>query len=267
MSPNTYSKEETQRRYLQGELTEKDRMAFEAWLVDHPEVANELHALQALDQKISLAAQAPTPEPTGQMDQRFYAMLAEASVPQATVLDKLLGLFKLPQIRRFAYGAGLVTAGVFVGHYGHLLQQQDDLETFRIQSQQQQIQALAVLSMLEMPSANKRIMAIQLAGMNEAPDDPVFDALLNTLVQDDNVNVRLEALEVLANHSDKEQVRIGLLNAITQQQSPTLQVALSQLMLALKEKAAVTPIKELIEKPDVMEEVKQQLNQTINELI
>lgn len=267
MLPKDMTSEVTHAQYLNDELSDAERQAFEAWLVKHPDVERELSALCLVDQQVTQSGEIPIPEPTSQMDQCFYEMLDQETASKRSVIQQIFDWFDLPQVKRVAYATGFAVTGFFIGHYAHLLQQSDDFETLQIQNQQQQIQALAVLSMLDMPSANKRIMAIQLAGMNDMPNEPVFDALLNTLVKDNNVNVRLEALAVLANHTDNDQVRVGLLNAIKEQQSPTLQVALSQLMLALKEKEAIEPIKELIEQPDVLDQVKEQLNQTVEELI
>jgi len=264
--------------YINNKMTAADRLAFEAMLATAPEASQELAELRQMMALVEQRSEQGLPEPSARMDERFYAMLDQQvqqdQHEQAAEITNSPGMmsrfwqwFSLPQAQKLAYGMGFLVVGLFVGHYAHLLKQQDELVAERLLIKDQQIQALTVLSLLDMPSANKRIMAVNLAGMSKQPNQQILDALLTTLQQDSNVNVRLEALEVLASHANNPQVRQGLLQSIKQQQSPMVQIAMADLMRQLNETRAVEPLREMIEQQDLIEPVRTELNDTVNELI
>ena len=264
--------------YINNKMTAADRLAFEAMLATDPEASQELAELRQMMALVEQRGEQGLPEPSARMDERFYAMLDQQvqqdQQEQAAEITNSPGMmsrfwqwFSLPQVQKLAYGMGFLVVGLFVGHYAHLLKQQDELVAERLLIKDQQIQALTVLSLLDMPSANKRIMAVNLAGMSKQPNQQILDAMLTTLQQDSNVNVRLEALEVLASHANNPQVRQGLLQSIKQQQSPMVQIAMADLMRQLNETRAVEPLREMIEQQDLIEPVRTELNDTVNELI
>ncbi len=282
MSLDTNQREELEMKmmdYISGNLSEEEAKAFNQLIADHPEYSQELFELKQMMELVEQHDNSVIPAASEQMDQRFYDML-NAEVNQESVLknqqspglwQRILGWFQLPQVRKLSYGFSFMVVGVFLGHYLHLLNNQSTLEAERIAIKDQQIQALTVLSLLDMPSVNKRLMAVNLASMNENPNESIVDALLATLKQDSNINVRLEALEVLAayanNNRQDAEIRADLVSSINYQDSPMVQIALANLMLQLNEKQAVEPIQQLLKQPELIEPVRTQLNQTLDELI
>ena len=257
--------------YISGRMTTEEIKAFEQLISENPDYSEDLLELKETMQLMEQYDQVEIPQPSVQMDEGFYSMLG-AEVEQLSespkgFWHKLLVWFQLPQLRKVAYGFSFMFMGVFIGHYMHLLNGQSELEAERLAIKDQQIQALTVLSLLDMPSANKRLMAVNLAGMSDQPNVSVVDALLVTLKQDNNVNVRLEALDVLARHTELGSVRKGLVQAINYQDSPMVQMALANLMLQLNEEQAVEPIRKLLKQPEIIEPVRSKLNETVNELI
>ena len=77
-----------------------------------------------------------------------------------------------------------------------------------------------MLNMLEKESTSERLKAVNLTqGMDNA-SEKVVEALLQTLNNDPNVNVRLSALEALFPYASNPKVREGLIQSISQQESP-----------------------------------------------
>lgn len=261
--------------YLSGQMPAAEQSAFEQLLAEHPEYSQELLELKQMMAVVEQHDQLEVPEPSPQMDQRFYDMLhqeaSQTSQANSAWWHNLWSWLQLPQVRKLSYGFSFMVVGVFLGHYLHLLNNQSSIEAERLAIKDQQIQALTVLSLLDMPSVNKRLMAVNLASMNEQPDAAIVDALLATLQQDSNVNVRLEALEVLAsyasNRSEDDAIRTALAGSINYQDSPMVQIALANLMLQLNEKQAVEPIQQLLKQPELIEPVRTELNQTLDQLI
>ena len=257
--------------YISGRMTPEEMTKFDQLIAQNPSYSQDLLELKEMVRLMEQHDQVEIPKPSAQMDESFYTMLQAQTEAQNTkpknIWQPFKTWFQLPQIRKVVYGFSFMFLGVFLGHYTHLLNGQSDLEAERLAIKDQQIQALTVLSLLDMPSANKRLMAVNLASMSDHPNDSVVEALLMTLKQDSNVNVRLEALEVLAQHTELGSVRSGLVQAIHFQDSPMVQVAMANLMLQMNEEQAVEPIRKLLEQPEIIEPVRVKLNETVNELI
>jgi HEAT repeat protein len=121
--------------------------------------------------------------------------------------------------------------------------------------------------MLGNSSATERMKAVQFARELAAPDGAVLNALVRTVNDDPNVNVRLLAVEALALYTDHPEVREALVQAIVRQDSPLVQLALADVMLALNEKRAVEPIRRLIASPRVDYAVKSRLEAAVRQLL
>jgi hypothetical protein len=278
MSHKTLSQEELELKmadFIGGQMSSDEAEDFGQIITNNPQYKKVLAEFKRMMEIVDQHGNLEIPEPSSQMDNNFYSLLNAETNKHKTkqkevrtngFLSGLMNFFNLPQVRKLTYGFSFMVVGVFVGHYLHLLNTQTNIEAQRISIKDQQIQALTVLSLLDMPSANKRLMAINLASMSEAPSQPILDALLVTLKQDSNVNVRLEALDVLATLTSYETVRTGLVSAINQQKSPMVQIAMANLMLKMNEQDAVQPIQDLLQKTDLIEPVREQLNDTVNEL-
>ncbi len=257
--------------YISGRMDPDEIITFNELIAENPEYSQELVELKHMMELFAQHDGAAVPEPSEQMDHNFYAMLhqqvATDSQYDNSLISRVKSWFKLPQVRKVSYAFSFMVVGVFLGHYMHLLNTQTDIVNQRIAIKDQQIQALTVLSLLDIPSANKRLMAVNLVSMTDQPNEAIVDALLGVLKQDENTNVRLEVLEVLAQHTEVKAVRAGLVSAINYQDSPMVQIAIADLMLAIDEQNAVKPIQKLLQQSELIEPVRTKLNQTINDLI
>lgn len=80
------------------------------------------------------------------------------------------------------------------------------------------------------------------------------------------MNVRLVTLEALADLARDPRVREGLVQSLSRQESPLVQVALADVMLKLQEKRSLKPMRQLLQRPNTNDLVKSKLEQTIKEL-
>jgi len=111
-----------------------------------------------------------------------------------------------------------------------------------------------------------------LQGINEAnkiekTDEKVINALLQTLNNDSNVNVRLAAIESLTNYVNDPKVREGLVQSIVRQDAPIVQITLANLMVALQEKKSIEPFKTLMRTKELNTSVKKKLETSIKSII
>ena len=255
--------------YLSDTLAQDKRRGFEQFLVDNPEYRKQFEELSQTWNRVDLSA----PNPSEEMDERFFEMLhteiretkksKSASRSWLTTISELLWK---PQI---AYGVLLVALGVMGGY---LLNSDDDSEKVPTTivsnpSEMEKVRERLVLTLLEQPSANKRLQAVNEASKLDDANERVIEALFSTLNSDPNINVRLVTVESLAKYAETPEVRMGLVKSIGLQDSPLVQIALADLMVALQEKTSVESMRRLLQKPDLDDTVKKKLEESINHII
>jgi hypothetical protein len=74
--------------------------------------------------------------------------------------------------------------------------------------------------------------------------------------EDPNTNVRLAALDALSKFYDEPIVRKALIEGLSIQKDPVVQIALIQLMVKIKEKGIVTDLQKIVDDEKTMEAVK-----------
>jgi len=136
-----------------------------------------------------------------------------------------------------------------------------------LSAQIHEMREMVLMSLLENPSASERIRGVSYTSEISKVNKNVINALLSTLNNDPNSNVRLITLEALTHYADDPAVREGLVQSILQQDSPLVQAALADAMLKLQEKKAVPSLKELLHQKDLNEMVRMKIRQTLTRLI
>jgi len=194
------------------------------------------------------------PEPSDRMDREFYRsleMVREIPRRRSSWAPAL----------RFAAAAVLVAFGWFLGSAGNAGKYNEKINS--MSRELSQMKEVMMVTMLEQPSATKRIKAISLADDVEKVDDRILNAFLKTLNSDPNPNVRLTAVEALSRYSDIRFVREGLIRSISVQESPLVQVALVDLMRKLGEKEARPELQKLLQNRDLNHSVRNRTRETM----
>jgi len=221
----------------------------------------QLRSLQLLDDKIT---KAEAPAASLRMDDQFYAMLTKArkkSASRSLFRDGIDWSWLTP---RLAFGAAILAVG-FIG--GFMFQKNGDADVAVLTGEVQQLKEMMMLSLLEKESATERLRAVNLTNEMDQVSQKVTAALFETLNNDDNVNVRLAALDALTPYSKQGIVREGLIRSIGKQDSPLLQVALAELMAAVQEKKSVTELQKIIDSDKTPVDVKNRIKESMKVLI
>jgi hypothetical protein len=129
------------------------------------------------------------------------------------------------------------------------------------------LQEMMMLSLLEKGSATERLKAVNLTQEMDEASIKVTNALIQTLNQDENVNVRLAALEALKPYATDSSVREALIRSIGRQESPLVQISLAELMVALQEKSAVKEFEKIVESDNTPPEVRSKIRESMKVLI
>lgn len=212
-----------------------------------------------------------TPKPSSAMRDRFYTMLEEEKQAQTVSwshklnawMDELKQRF---QLRYVVYAAVVFLAGLMIGDLYAPISNQDE-QIDQLMSEVSQMREVMMISLLDNSSPTERLKAVNISNEIRSVDERVVNALLKTLNNDSNVNVRLAAVEALTGHAGNPAARSGLINSITNQQSPIVQAALADAMLALQERQSVDEFRKLLAQDELDSNVRNKLENTIAELI
>ena len=237
---------DAERAEVEQELTRNDK-AF----IRYEQLKEVMHAMDNAEKY----------EPSPELKQRFDAALhaeMDSSRPVKT-------MFFQPAFYRTAAAIALLIVGGGIGFW-----------VSRHNNQQQELQALAKeveatkLMMMTLignkQSASQRIQGVNVAMTIESADDDVVEALIKRMNEDPNTNVRLAALDALSKFHDEPQVRKALVEGLSSQKDPVVQIALIQLMVKIKEKGIVTDLKRIVDDEQSMKAVKDEAYSGLLEL-
>tara|TARA_R100001143_G_C3360727_1_gene135365 strand:- start:11318 stop:12118 length:801 start_codon:yes stop_codon:yes gene_type:complete len=250
--------------YLQDSLDQDDQKKLdgliEAGKINRHDIDEMQMVLKGID-----SIEPPKPSPS--MRDRFYSMIEEEKQTQSISWSNKLNRWIDDQKSRFEfryaiYAAMIFLAGLFFGDlYAPLSNQSNQID--RLTSEVSQMREMMMISLLENSSAADRLKAVNISTAIRTEDNRVVNALLSTLNNDSNVNVRIAAVDALVAHASNPTVRTGLIHSITRQESPIVQAALADAMLALQEKQSVDEFRKLLERDELDMNVRNKLENTI----
>jgi hypothetical protein len=259
---------------LNGEIETSDKVVLDKHVSGCPACQHELVQMQQLHSQM---AGLPVPEPDTQlMRTHFYGMLNEykqtATTTRSSWLSSLKEYFQAHWQPSYTLQLAMGLVLLLIGWAGGYLFQtrsnpNDSQQISRLATEVQQMREAMLLTMLEQPSATDRLKAVTYTDELEQVNDKVIDALLQTLNNDPNVNVRLVTVEALHKLAHHPKVRQGLILSISQQDSPLIQIALADVMVDLQEKNSVNAFKELLKQKDLDVAVKDKIEKSVNVLM
>ena len=110
-----------------------------------------------------------------------------------------------------------------------------------------QMREMLTLSLMQQQSATERLRGVSGSAQIDQPGNEIVRALLDTLMHDSNVNVRLACVDALRRFSRQDQVRQGTIQALHESAFPLVQIALIDYMVETKDKDAVDALRQLSE--------------------
>jgi HEAT repeat protein len=235
---------------LTGSLDEPERDRLRTHLNACAACRAEADALQDVWTKLG-AIPAERPD-SAAMRARFAAMLegyehgrdgAAISWPRQPVVQALCA-------------AALVALGVFSGIRLAPAppQRADDLAALR--AELRDMREMVALSLMQQQSASERLRGVSWSERIENPGGEIVTALLDTLMHDPNVNVRLASIEALSRFGEQQAVRRGAAEALDRSTSPLVQIALIDFLVGVQEKSSVNTLRRLAMDPALDEAVR-----------
>ncbi len=252
--------------YIQKELGKEKSQEMASFLQENPDIKKEFEELGSLWNKMDSL---PLPDPSNQMDVKFQAMLSGYEIAQSKKFDLISSIRALFQ-PLFESKMALASMMLFVGlGVGYLLSSESatNQQLLNLNTEVYEMKKMMMLTLLEQPKALDRMKAVQISNGIIEPDDKIIEALLKTLNNDPNVNVRMVAAQSLAGLANNPMVRSGLIQAISNQTSPVIQNALADIMIDLMEKKSVGEFEKLLQQQNLDTLVKEKIKTTLETLI
>lgn len=250
--------------FLVGDLDASRHKEIEAHLGECSACREEIEGLSEIWARLGvLSDEGPSPA----LREGFYAMLERETQPASLAADRpevSQIVLKLNRRTLLVAAAAMVLAlggfslGSWVKGDGQAQGQARIDEVLSVRGQK------ADLAMLRSPAVGERLVGVSLLVQKGSRDPSIANALLGLLEKDPNVQVRLAAVESLYLFDRQPEVRTRLIEALEHQTSPLVQMALVDLLVALREKRANEALHRLIQDESIPPQVRERARSTLS---
>ena len=202
-------------------------------------------------------------KPSSNLRTSFEEMLAKekSSQPKVIALDSVKkNSFK--SVLQIAASIAILFTGYLIGGYQESKNTQQEIASYQKQHKENMM-----LAMIDNSSPSKRIKAVNYTEELSTPDTKILQALIERMQEDSNSNVRLSAAEALSKFTDSELVRKSLIETLTLEKDPSIQIEIIQILVKIQEKRALEPMRKLLDQPESPDYLKMQVNIGIAHLI
>ena len=249
--------------YLSDETPEKRKQDIRKELEKLNFDLSELDELENVNENLS---EINIVKPSENLDQKFFEMLEtesnQISEEKNSFLKNILALFSEKKYgQKLSFALSLLIIGWFLGAQYNNKSNEQKLE--KINVQMQDMKQVLMVSMLNQRSPMERMKAVSFTNNMNEIDAKIVSVLLNTLNHDENVNVRVKTIDALSKFADNPLVREGLIESISEQESPIVQLALVDLMTSLHEKKSKSQLEKLLLKKDLRYSVKTKIEKSL----
>jgi hypothetical protein len=228
---------------LKGLSTAEDERRLDAHLAACAACLEETEAITELWSDMGALDRDPVPRE--RMRARFHAALAaHEERRRGNAVDRFLErLWPRRPALQMGIAAALLVLGLLIGQS---LPSPMHAEIAGLRGEIRAVDA----ALLDHQSASERLRGIELARQIE-PDERIVGLLLDAVRHDPSLNVRLAAVEALADRLDEPRVRAGLGDALSREQSPLMQVTLARVLLDGKVEGSPNDVLRLLEREDL----------------
>ena len=129
-------------------------------------------------------------------------------------------------------------------------------ELAAMRTEMHDLREMVSLSLMQQQSASDRIRGVTWTGQLDRPSGEIVSALLDALMHDPNVNVRLSTIDALERFASRDDVRRGTIQAVESQPSPLVQIALIDFMVKTNERESAATLRRLAMDPQANDAVR-----------
>lgn len=255
---------ETELKYLVGQY-HSGRISQEEWQKLEEAIAQgriDLSEIQVLNELSTSISRLEDPKPPVEIREKVLEMIENEN----RLINREGIWINREWLIRTVLAAAAMLAGILAGyHLPWKSAPSGDVEALR--GEVAALKETMLLTLIEKEAATDRLKAVSYSYDLDQGSRKVIEALLTTLNEDNNINVRLAAVEALQRYGSEDWVRTQLVKSIGRQDSPLVQMALAECMVALNEKTSVQELQKLIHREETPEAVKDKLKGYIRQII
>jgi hypothetical protein len=258
--------------YIEGNLNDKDTRRVEEHLASCENCLTEWADMKSVWSKLDDMI---IEEPSDNLRKNFNNMIDSyslgmnnnSSVPRYKTISKWLESWwpKRP-LMQFAIMVVVLIIGLVTG-LGINERAESKKEIVQLKTDMNEIRQVVMSSLLNQSSATDRINGLTMSGRLKSADNEFFSVLLLILNSDSNVNVRLAAVNALANFADNEYVRHELVKSLSLQSSPLVQIPLIDLLASIRDTESSSTLIRIINDPDINIHVKERARKALKQFI
>ena len=247
--------------YIDGKLDESQSAMLEEKIKGDPKVNREYNKLREV---MGVMQRGIVQQPDKGLETGFLSMLEDEIIElENTLQDLEKGIhkkkekvysLKLSWPLGLAASVTLVLLGAMIGVFITNSGQNEQIS--QLKKEIDATKAAVISALQNESSASQRIMGVNASFELDEADDEIITALINAMNDDDNINVRLAAIEALYQFSSEEKVKASFINALATQKEPVIQLALINILVNLKENRAINNMQKIIEDAETIESVK-----------
>src|SRR5262245_18576760 len=223
----------------------------------------------------------PSAEPSPELESRFHIMLEayKHGLNHTSTKNWWAGVnswishwWPRQPVLQLGFSLGLLILGVVIGRQVYSsstvpsISSPPSTEVAELRSELTQTRQMVALSLMQQQSASDRIRGVNWSYQLQQPGGEVLTALLDTLMHDSNVNVRLATVHALRQFGHRPVVRSGVIEAMTRQESPMVQIGLIDLAVDLHEKESIPTCRQLTQDRKINESVRERAQKGLAEL-
>jgi hypothetical protein len=232
---------------VSGSLGEPERRELEAHLASCPTCQAESEGLAKTWERLGSIPEVQAD--SAAMRVRFEGMLAD-SVRQSSRIARSRGRIgswlqlhvSSQPLLQVCAAILLLLAGIQLGRE---LRPSGSSEVLELSQQVRNLQQTVALSLMQQDSASDRLKGVSWSSQLERPGNEVTAALVDALMHDANVNVRLASIDALKRFADRDAVRSAAIQALDAQSSPLVQMALIDFVVETQDREAIGELRRL----------------------
>lgn len=235
--------------YIDGKLSAEERFNVEQKYLIRDSEAFTLY--EQLKEVMHVMHRSSQIEPTAGLRNEFNRLLSEEIKSAQRVRT-----VSFPAVYRVA-AAVLVLVVAGIAGFWIRQQQRHTAELAELREQMLQTKRDMMTMLNNQQSASQRLMGASAAIYNiDHADKDIIKALIRTMNEDENSNVRLAALEALIKFKDQPHVRRALIDALGTQNDPVVQISLIRFLVEMNEKGVRKQLEEIVTEDDLLPAVK-----------
>ena len=242
--------------YIDGNLDGELKQFVETQIDKNPDYSRFYHENRDL---IALLDSDTDEEPPSRIADNFHQVLEEQIVETKVVPMSS----STPAWMKIAAAVSLLVVGFLSGK---VLFSPDQDEMQALKDEMSMTRQLVSKALDESAPASERLQSVRVSYQVESADSEILATLINTMNNDENVNVRLAAIKGLSRFTEEASVRTALVNTLEVQTDPIIQVFLINVLVEIQEKSALEGLKKLTEDEGVNETVRDEAQLGIFEL-